>query len=235
MDIQSIHTPFVQSLNSNLTLATWQNHALELPDNGTHWGFVYQGNPQLHRYREAQTFSLYPGMYFCLPGGGRIGGEQSCGMVMTCLNTDGAFSIGGPVESNGRFAYIDGATNSVLIPPLRLGEPCLNALYFPAGCHQTLHTHPSDRLGVVLSGSGEAQTPDQVAQLHPGMIFIIPPEHLHKFRTDTSTLSLVVFHPDSDLGFSHRNNPMLNRTLVEGVSAAKISHIQTPLDCFKTD
>jgi len=232
MDIYSIHTPLVQPLNPGLTLATWQNHVLELADNGTHWGFIYQGHPQLQRYREAQTFSLYPGMYFCLPGRGRIGGQNSCGIVMTCLNTDGAFSIGGPVESNGRFAYIDGGSNSVLIPPLRLGEPCFNALYFPSGCNQTMHTHPSDRIGLVLHGEGEAQTPDQVVQLQPGLIFVIPPDHLHKFRTTSSNLSLVVFHPDSDIGFSHRNNPMLNRTLVDGVSAARISDIQTSLDSF---
>ncbi|MBD1913169.1 MULTISPECIES: cupin domain-containing protein [unclassified Leptolyngbya] len=230
MDIHSIQKTLVQNLSPILTLTTWQNNVVELPGDGTHWGFVYQGNPQLQRHWAGQTFSLYPDMYFCLPGQGSIGGENSCGMVITCLNAEGMFSMGGPVESRGRFAYIDGGANSVLIPPMRSGEPCLNALYFPSGCDQTMHTHPSDRIGVVLNGVGEAETPDRIVQLQPGMLFIIPCHSPHKFRTKNSGLALVVFHPDSDTGFTHRNNPMLNRTLVEGVSAANIPEIQTPLN-----
>lgn len=140
--------------------------------------------------------------------------------------------MGGPVEPLGRFAYIDGGTNSLLIPPASQGDPCLNALYLPPHCDQTMHTHPSYRIGVVLDGSGEGKTPDRAVQLHPGMIFLIPPHSLHKFHTHENSLTFVVFHPDSDTGFTHRNNPMLNRTLVAGVSAAKIPKIQTSLDTF---
>lgn len=231
MEIQTIHEPLMRMLNPTIALSTWNNNTLELIEDATHWGFIYQGNPQLHRSSEAQTFSLYPRMYFCLPDRGSIGGENSCGIVVTCRNTDGMFSMGGPVESKGRFAYIDGGANSVLIPPIDLGAPCLNALYFPPGCDQTMHTHPSYRIAVVLDGSGEGETLDRTLPLQAGNIVLIPPDSPHKFRTRDSSLSFVVFHPDSDIGFTHRNNPMLNRTFVAGISAVDIPEIQTSLSC----
>jgi hypothetical protein len=39
-----------------------------------------------------------------------------------------------------------------------------------------------------------------------------------------------VFHPDSEGGFTHRDNPMLRRTLVEERSAAELPEIQTPIE-----
>jgi hypothetical protein len=36
-----------------------------------------------------------------------------------------------------------------------------------------------------------------------------------------------VFHPDSDTGFTHQNNPMLNRTMIGEISAADLPQIQT--------
>ncbi|GAB4135365.1 MAG: hypothetical protein Fur0046_08070 [Cyanobacteria bacterium J069] len=210
-------------------LRTWRNQTLPLPDTGTHFGFVYQGQPHLFRQAKRDSYRLQTGMYFCLPGGGSVGSENSSGIIVTRLGYDGMFSLGGPLEPNGRFAYIDGGTNSLLIPPVMRGDACLNAMYFPAQVNQTLHTHPSYRIGLVVSGSGQIETPATQARISPGMIFVIPANALHKFRTDESGFTIVVFHPDSDTGFSHRDNPMLKRTLVEGVSAASLPHLQTKL------
>lgn len=207
-------------------LSLWQTEQLHLVT-GTHFGFVYQGHPLL--LCNAEPYRLHPGMYFCLPGAGQIQSEGSTGLVVTCPNYRGLFSLGGPIEQTGRFAYIDGGTNTLLIPPIHQGDPCFNALYFPPRCDQTLHSHPSYRLGLVISGSGECETPEGVVGFQAGQVIWIPAQHLHKFRTTTQSLTLVMFHPDSEVGFGHRNNPMLNRTLVEGVSAAQIPQIQTPL------
>jgi hypothetical protein len=35
---------------------------------------------------------------------------------------------------------------------VRLGDPCLNGLWFPLGTRQTAHTHPSVRIGMVDDG-----------------------------------------------------------------------------------
>lgn len=233
--IYPLERPIIEDLSHRpqpMAIRAWQDNSLDLTENGTHFGFVYRGSPHLLRNAGQQSFGLYPGMYFCLPGQGRIGGQNTAGLVISCLNFRGMFNIGGPIESTGRFAYINGGISSLLIPPIRLGDPCLNALYFPSHRDQTLHTHPSDRLGIVVSGSGECDTPEGVIALQPGAVFWIPTDQPHKFRTGSDSLTLVVFHPDSDVGFTHQNNPMLNRTLVEGVSASQLPQIQTPLGCL---
>ncbi|WP_019498188.1 cupin domain-containing protein [Pseudanabaena sp. PCC 6802] len=166
-------------------------------------------------------------MYFSLPGVGLIDGETSSGIVITPLKFQGVFSIGGPIEPVGRFAYIDGGTNSLLIPPVYRGDPSFYALYFPPAVDQTLHTHTSYRIGAIVRGSGVCETPDGITELKPGIIFFIPSDRPHKFRTNEDSLVLVVFHPDSDTGFTHEDNPMLRRTMVDGISAAQLPDIHT--------
>ncbi len=130
------------------------------------------------------------------------------------------FLLGGPVEPEGRLKYIDGCTDSLLLPPWKKGEPCLNHLHFPPGIDQTMHTHPSVRLGVVVNGYGECITPESKVPLEPGMTWIIEPEQQHKFRTTDQVLDVLAYHPDSDYGPEDESHPMLNRTLIDGVSAA---------------
>lgn len=210
-------------------LRTWQGNSLELPANGTHFGYIYQGQSLLSRQSEPEGYRVRSGMYFCLPGAGRIEGETSSGMVVTRLNYSGMFSLGGPIEPTGRFAYIDGGTSSLLIPPMMCGDPCLNAMYFPPYVDQTLHTHPSYRIGLVVAGQGTLEDWQTVTHLEPGMMFLILANSLHKFRTAERNLTVVVFHPDSDTGFTHRDNPILKRTMVDGVSATELPQIQTQL------
>ncbi|MBE9138340.1 cupin domain-containing protein [Nodosilinea sp. LEGE 07088] len=169
-------------------------------------------------------------MYFCLPEAGQLKGHNASGLVITCPTYRGMFSLGGPLESAGRLAYINGGTSSLLLPPVIVGDPCLNAMYFPAGVEQTLHTHPSDRLGLVIAGAGIVETPETTAGVGPGDIFWISAGQLHRFCTAEHPLTIVVFHPDSEGGFTHRDNPMLRRTLVDGVSAADLPEIQTPVE-----
>ena len=166
-------------------------------------------------------------MYFCLPAEGSLNGKSSSGLVITLVNYQGMFSIGGPIEPSGRFAYINGGTNTLLSRPSIVGAPCLNALYFPPGVDQTFHTHPSYRLGIVVEGHGVCESSEGSFTFKPGIVFLIPAHVLHKFRTFEEKLTLVIFHPDSDTGFTHQNNPMLNRTLIEGVSAAHLPQIKT--------
>jgi mannose-6-phosphate isomerase-like protein (cupin superfamily) len=228
---------YPQLIHGNLTELTqkdadesfqgWLNKPLYLTSPATHFGFVYQGNPTLYRNQGEQEYKLYPGMYFSLPGEGWVGGKDSSGIVITIPKFSGTFSIGGPIEEQGRFAYINGGTDSLLIPPLMVGAPCLNALYFPTKVDQTWHTHPSYRLGMVVSGQGKCETPEGTINLVPGLIIGIPAEEKHKFRTTSENLILVVFHPDSDVGFTHQNHPMLNRTIVSGLSASQLPIIQT--------
>ncbi len=220
-----------------MVLSTWHGNRLALPATGTHFGYVFQGHPKLSHHGDTESYTLHPGMYFSLPGAGQIGREanspddpgHSSGIVVTRLAHHGVFSLGGPIESTGRFAYINEGTNSLLIPPTYRGDPCLHALFFPPYVDQTLHTHPSYRIGIVVSGNGECETPDGIMALVPGTGLVIPTNDSHKFRTGASPLAMVMFHPDSDIGFTHQHNPMLNRTFVAGVSAAQLPELQTKL------
>ncbi len=137
------------------------------------------------------------------------------------------FSCGGPIEMLGRLRYIDGCTDTVLVHPWKKGEPCLNHLHIPPGTEQTMHTHPSERIGAVIRGSGWVETPEYQVRLDAGTIWRIPANGRHRFITESGSLDVIAFHPDSDYGPTHEEHPMLNRTLVAGVSAKYLDNIRT--------
>ena len=208
-------------------LSAWRDQQLELAGDATHFGYVHEGVATLEA--ASGTYTLRSGMYFAVPGACRIGGSGQ-GIVVTRLGYRGMFVVGGPVETRGRLRYIDGCTDSLLIPPPMLGDPCLNALYFPKRVSQTEHTHPSARVGMVVSGTGECRTPDSTFALVPGLAFIIRAGGAHSFVTTEAELVVVAYHPDSDFGPTHRAHPMINRTLVRGVPASQLETIRTRTD-----
>ena len=129
--------------------------------------------------------------------------------------------IVGDSEKQGRLSYIDGCTDSLLISPPRLGDPCLNYLHFPVGIIQTQHLHPSIRMGIVINGKGEAfQKPDMKREgwekdLKKGNMFCLEEGEVHSFRTAENYMDIIAYHPDSDFGPTDTNHPMLNRTYID--------------------
>jgi hypothetical protein len=208
-------------------LSAWRDGLLELPDDGTHFGYVHEFSATLEV--PAGTFSLRHGMYFAAPSGCRIGGTGQ-GIVITRLGYRGVFTMSGPTEPQGRLRYIDGCTDSLLIPPPVAGDPCLNALYFPARISQTEHVHPSLRIGLIARGAGECHTPDGTHSLFAGLSFIIRANGQHSFRTSEEEMLVVAYHPDSDYGPTHEAHPMINRTIVRGVPASQLDAIRTRAD-----
>jgi quercetin dioxygenase-like cupin family protein len=152
------------------------------------------------------------GMYASLPGPAVLGGDCRA-MVVTAKRYEGIFVLGGPVEQSGRLRYIDGCTDTGLIQPLRRGDPCLNALFFPARTRQTPHYHPSHRVGTVLDGSGLCHHGDKVTPMRPGDMWIIPAGCWHWFETAAEPLRVVAFHPDSEFGPTDESHQMLDATL----------------------
>jgi mannose-6-phosphate isomerase-like protein (cupin superfamily) len=210
--------------NFPTTLHAWDRAELVIDETDTaYFGFVQSGEATVTT--ASGTFTLKPGMYFSANDTVTVSGGR--GIIMARAGHQAFFTIGGPVEDKGRLKYIDGCTDSLLIAPVKLGDPCLNLLYFPPGIDQTSHTHPSDRIGVVFSGRGECVTPEGVIPLQPGTMFRIPYEGHHKFRTYDSEMRVIAYHPDSDFGPQDENHPMINRTIVDGISAAKIDRIRT--------
>ncbi len=192
-------------------VAGWSNAGLDLVGQGTHFGFVHSGGALLKSM--AGTLELAKGMYFAVPGAFQVegGGE---GIVITRLGYRGFFHIGGPIEAQGRLRYIDGCTDSLLVPPVLKGDACLNLLHVPPGTDQTAHTHPSVRVGLIVEGEGHCETPHGNRALLPGTVFVLPAGELHSFHTSERSLTIVAYHPDSDFGPTHDEHPMLNRTII---------------------
>jgi len=201
----------------------WRGEALEMEGDATHYGMAVEGDSVLET--DAGRFQLRAGMFFVVPGAARVTG--GAGMIISRLGYRGLFQLGGPVEATGRLRYIDGCSDTLLVCPPVLGEPCLNHLHMPPGTDQTAHTHPSERIGVIVRGSGECRTPGGTFALRPGMGWRIPTGCLHSFFTRGEALDVLAWHPDSDFGPTHDHHPMVNRTMVEGVSAANIGEIRT--------
>jgi hypothetical protein len=194
-------------LSSNLSV--WDsNCALEGTERAG-FGFVYEGVAKLEV--PTGSFSLCAGMYFSVQGPVRVVGGQ--GILITGPASHRAFfTIGGPIEATGRLRYIDGCTDSILIPPIRLGDPCLNLLHLPKGTNQSAHTHPSYRLGMVIRGEGLCITSDHERVIKAGEAFFIPAGCVHRFRTSSHPMLVLAFHPDSDTGPTDHDHPMVNRT-----------------------
>ncbi|MBS2016482.1 MAG: cupin domain-containing protein [Deltaproteobacteria bacterium] len=196
----------------------WKESVLTLPSEGTHYVIAYEGHSTLERADGSGPFPLVGGMFACVPGGAvvRGAGSKGAGLVITHAGYVGCFQVGGPIEAVGRLRYIDGCTDSLLVAPPLLGDPCLNHLHIPAGTTQTRHVHPSVRVGLIVKGEGVCVTPGREIALRPGLAFLIPPDRAHSFCTSASSLDVVVYHPDSDTGPTHQDHPMLNRTLIRG-------------------
>lgn len=115
----------------------------------------------------------------------------------------------------GNLSYMDGGTNTTAINPGRLGDPVINYVHFPAGMEQTLHTHPSHRIGMVLKGQGLVELDSSNFPLEPGSVFFMQRNVLHNFRCPHGEdVVLFVFAPDSGTGPTDEVNPLKIRTYV---------------------
>jgi quercetin dioxygenase-like cupin family protein len=95
----------------------------------------------------------------------------------------------------------------------------LNHLHFPRRTVQTLHAHPSIRLGIVARGAGIARSLVGEVSLRTGDVFLLPEHEIHAFTTVDSTMDVIAFHPDSDHGPTDADHPMINRTYIANTAA----------------
>lgn len=116
----------------------------------------------------------------------------------------------------GNLSYMDGGTNTTAVNPGRLGDPVVNYVHFPAGMYQTLHTHPSHRIGMVLKGVGKIELDHGEFPLETGDVFFMQRNMLHNFTCpyENEDVVLFVFAPDSGTGPTDEVNPLKIRTYV---------------------
>jgi hypothetical protein len=183
---------------------------------GALYGFVACGTVSIAEHGRHDVY--LGGDFFVLPGRVESVIRVLHGTACFIAQRKGyrAPRIRGEIEPYGRLRYIDGCSDSVLAAPPVKGEPCLNHLHFPSHVDQTMHSHPSVRVGITARGGGWCETPDTRVPLLPGELWIIPPGALHRFATEDDSMDVVPYHPDSDWGPEHETHPMVNRTLVDG-------------------
>lgn len=201
------------------TISTGTTGTAEVPDDGACYGFVATGKALLVGEDARESVFLVGGQWFSTDSGCMLNlmEPNTSVFISQRVGFRGVYTVGGPIERAGRLRYIDGCSDSLLCCPPIVGDPCLNHLHFPGGIDQTEHTHPSLRAGIVASGEGWCITPDGNTRLTANLIFVIPTDALHSFRTEAGQdMDVVPYHPDSDWGPSHEEHPMVNRTLVEG-------------------
>lgn len=207
-----------------------------IPQGGGCFGYVDSGIVVIECYTTGKQMQVEKGYWFSTPGGCNIVFDPSEKYRLVVCQRDGyrGFLSMGLVEQEGRLKYIDGAFDTLLHPPIKKGYPCLNALYMPTGIHQTMHTHPSTRVGFIMVGGATCETKDgNRYRLNTGDIFYLRTDSWHKFRSDLEDsvlMKLVAYHPDSDFGPTDEEHPMLNRTMVGEVSAKDMPEIQTKSD-----
>jgi hypothetical protein len=190
--------------------------AAEIPAIGTSFGYVASGAVTMtDEYGKVQ---LDAGQWFSNPNGLSLSdfAAETRVVVSQTVGFTGLRSFGGPIERLGRLKYIDRCSDTLLAPPPLCGDPCLNHLHFPAGINQSEHTHPSVRCGVVARGSGECEIPSRRSALVQGLAFLIPADGRHRFVTESETMDIIAYHPDTDWGPTDEEHPMVNRTLVGG-------------------
>ena len=224
---------------------------VDINPNCSYYGYCYSGEAVIKR-KNAPVMVASDGMFFSLSEDFQFA-ETDCKIILIeVLHTQGIYpetnykafaTLGGSIEDRGRLKYIDGCSDSLLIAPVKMGDPCLNHLHFPPKIDQTQHTHPSHRIGIVAKGNGECKTPFGNLPLVKGMIFVIKewnnkdfaegldgntyPVGAHSFETFDESMDVIAFHPDSDFGATDVNHPMINRTYVDGISASTLEEYQT--------
>lgn len=187
----------------------WQGDDAAWDAGGTVFGVVTAGSPRLRL--DGDVFPLRPGTFFVAPEAGQVGGGS--GLLIRAPGYRGLRQIGGPVERTGRLVYIDGCTDTLLVCPPRLGDPSLNHLHIPAGTVQSLHTHASDRIGVILKGTGLCRANGEFP-LAAGLGWWIPAGLAHAFSTGAEALDVIAWHPDSVFGPTDEVHPMRSGTLL---------------------
>ena len=113
----------------------------------------------------------------------------------------------------GRPRYTSGCTDSLLLAPVMLGDPCLKLCHDPPETDQSQHKHPSLRAGVVVNGTGKCVTPSASHPLERGTRFAISTGAVHSSHTQEEVFVPIVRHPDIDCGPTHEEHPVVNRTI----------------------
>lgn len=210
----SIHNGDREFFLSSLTKENKDDVPISINEGHSCYIYVQAGSVKV--FQKKFTAELFQGMYACFthPASFLLSHQGKAIIIQisqfTAMNT-----YGGPLEPTGRLRYINGCSDTLLLSPSKLGEPCLNLLHFPPHTIQSNHLHPSFRFGIVASGEGMCISQESSQKLQAGDVFFIPKEVEHKFDTHNSVMNIIAFHPDTDFGPTDEVHPMINKTILK--------------------
>lgn len=210
---QNVSTSILQD-NKKFNFSKVDSASGPLRSEGMTFGFVTEGVAKLNHLHGKAEMVMSAGMYFSVDTSWTLKVDGNV-LLMTATQYDGLNTFGGPLENYGRLKYIDNCSDSLIVPPTKLGDPCLNLLVFPPDTRQSPHLHPSFRAGMVVSGAGSCVLEGQTVSLNVNDFFIIPANLVHCFHSGNNGLRVIAFHPDSDFGPTDHIHPMINRTILE--------------------
>jgi mannose-6-phosphate isomerase-like protein (cupin superfamily) len=225
--IEQFETSEFSDKQHSIRITSTTGEITNLDSDSSHYVVIYSGEFKVSLAN--RTYNLSEGCFGSFPGTTRLQGGGYA-FILSSVGYYCPILVGGPLEERGRLRYVDGCTASLLLPPPVRGEPCLNFMHLPRQVSQTMHTHTSLRMGIILSGSGQCRTHEGLFEFHPGNIFFIPPNLPHSFQSMDESLRIVIFHPDSDSGPTHTDHTMLNRTFVDGQSAQLLTHLHSNVE-----
>ena len=205
-----LHATGAVFADDGLSVHALGEQVVALSDAAAYWVLVTAG--EVRATLGPDCFVLRPEHYLAATGPGSLQGGR--GLMIVQRGYCNVRQFGGPLEARGRLRYVDGCSDTLLICPPRLGEPCLNHLHIPPHTLQSEHTHPSLRIGVIARGSGLCRTEHGDVPLRPGLGWLIPAGLRHSFHTQETALDVFAWHPDSDFGPTDADHPMINRTLI---------------------
>ena len=195
-----------------------------VPIGASIYGYVMTGKIEIFCAGVVEAVAVAgEGMAFCVPAGSSLKTVSGAAKywAVSRFGFIAPLALARP-EQRGRLSYIDSCSDSLLFYPPRRGDGSMSLLYFPPGINQTWHTHPSIRLGLVISGDGVAEWRDEAGAFHSqellaGDCFMLNEHQLHRFSTRSGEhMRILAYHPDGDWGPEDHNHTMLNRTYVRG-------------------
>lgn len=179
--------------------------AIYYHQNCSYYGYVFEGSVTI-KYKK-EDFTVKKGMYFSLPKELNIQGEGKA-FIIEHYDHSCFFQIGGPVEEKGRIECEYNRSNSLLIAPTELHQPCLNLLQIHKNQENLpFHTHQEYRIGMVVEGFGYFATNDNRIPLEKGEIFILPANLAHRLEApkNSENFLIISYHPKSQVNPIYTN------------------------------
>lgn len=176
--------------------------------------FCAQGAFRIYRADLNSSYDIHAGQYVSIgmESGSISPIDFSLGILIEIQYGATLFTIGGPIEPQGRVKYKSGKSKTFLIhhDTLSNKKPYLDHNHFPTLFKGISHLIEDYRIGLVIKGGGVFKTSKEEIDLNPGDLFLISSfegkvknvqDLKYSIDTENNTLDMIVFHPQDSETF----------------------------------